>query len=241
MTRAARPGVIRGTRALTHADPRRDVGTAAPRPAAYRYGAVFVLTFALLVFIIVAPSADWSRAVAMAIEGAALVVTFATSRARAPVRRAWATAVGLGAALIVIGVAAGALPVAADFALAGLLAAAIPLSLVRGLVRLVAAHGVTLQAVAGALAIYLLIGLLFAWSIGFVAHVGSGPYFAQGTDGTAADWVYYSFVVLTTTGFGDLTAAQPVGHALAVVEMLVGQLYLVTVIGVLVGNFVRRR
>jgi Ion channel len=122
-----------------------------------------------------------------------------------------------------------------------LLAAAIPLSLVRGLVRLVAAHGVTLQAVAGALAIYLLIGLLFAWSIGFVAHVGSGPYFAQGTDGTAADWVYYSFVVLTTTGFGDLTAAQPVGHALAVVEMLVGQLYLVTVIGVLVGNFVRRR
>ena len=47
------------------------------------------------------------------------------------------------------------------------------------------------------------------------------------------DRVYYSFTVLTTTGFGDYTAAKPVGHALAALEMLTGQLYLVTVIGVL--------
>jgi hypothetical protein len=55
------------------------------------------------------------------------------------------------------------------------------------------------------------------------------------------DRVYYSFTVLTTTGFGDYTTATPVGHALAVFEMLTGQLYLVTVIGVLVGNFAGRR
>jgi hypothetical protein len=53
--------------------------------------------------------------------------------------------------------------------------------------------------------------------------------------------VYYSFTVLTTTGFGDYTAAHPVGHALAVLEMLTGQLYLVTVIGIVVGNFAGRR
>jgi hypothetical protein len=52
--------------------------------------------------------------------------------------------------------------------------------------------------------------------------------------------VYYSFTVLTTTGFGDLTAVTPVGQALAVVEMLVGQLYLVTVIGVIVGDLAGR-
>ena len=46
---------------------------------------------------------------------------------------------------------------------------------------------------------------------------------------------------LTTTGFGDFTPATPVGHALAVIEMLVGQLYLVTVIGLLIGNFASRR
>ena len=52
--------------------------------------------------------------------------------------------------------------------------------------------------------------------------------------------MYFSFTVLTTTGFGDLTAQNPLGRALAVLEMLVGQIYLVTVIGVLVGNFRRR-
>ncbi len=47
--------------------------------------------------------------------------------------------------------------------------------------------------------------------------------------------------MLTTTGFGDLSAATHLGRALAVVEMLVGQIYLVTVIGVLVGNFAGRQ
>ena len=48
--------------------------------------------------------------------------------------------------------------------------------------------------------------------------------------------VYYSVAVLTTTGFGDLTARTAPGRAMAVVEMLLGQLYLVTVIATLVGN-----
>jgi hypothetical protein len=96
------------------------------------------------------------------------------------------------------------------------------------------------QAVAGALAIYLCIGLTFAWIIGLVARLDSAPYFNSGTDGTESDKVYFSFTVLTTTGFGDLTAASALGHALAVLEMLLGQLYLVTVIGVLIGSYRRR-
>jgi hypothetical protein len=125
--------------------------------------------------------------------------------------------------------------------LSGALAVAIPLSLVRGLVRLVGSSGATLQAVAGALTIYLLIGLVFTWVIGFVAQVDDAPFFAEGIDGTSGERAYYSLSVLTTTGFGDFTAGQPLGRALAVVEMLVGQLYLVTVIGVLVGSMAQRR
>jgi hypothetical protein len=53
--------------------------------------------------------------------------------------------------------------------------------------------------------------------------------------------VYFSFTVPTTTGFGDFTAATSLGHALAVMEMLLGQIYLVTVIGILVGNLARRQ
>jgi hypothetical protein len=210
-------------------------------PARYRYGAVFVLTLALLAFVILAPSADWSRAVALLLESVALVVAIATSRERSAVRRARAVVVGTVGALAVIGVGAGVLGAAPALALSGVLAVAIPLSLVRGLLRLVSGEGVTLQAVAGALAIYLLIGLMFTWLIGLVTHLADTPYFAGGTSGTDGERAYYSLSVLTTTGFGDFTAAQSVGRALAVLEMLVGQLYLVTVIGLLVGNFAARR
>ena len=72
-----------------------------------------------------------------------------------------------------------------------------------------------------------------------VSRVDAAPYFTNGTDGSESDRVYFSFTVLTTTGFGDFTAASQLGHTLAVLEMLVGQLYLVTVIGVLIGSFGR--
>jgi hypothetical protein len=91
------------------------------------------------------------------------------------------------------------------------------------------------------LAIYLSVGLLFAWIIGFITHVDSTLYFAPHTDGSEGDRLYFSFTVLTTTGFGDFSAATPAGHALAVIEMLTGQLYLVTVIGLLIGNYVGRQ
>jgi Ion channel len=91
------------------------------------------------------------------------------------------------------------------------------------------------------LAVFLSVGLLFAWIIDFITHVDSTLYFAQHTNGTEGDRVYFSFTVLTTTGFGDFSAGTPAGHALAVIEMLTGQIYLVTVIGLLIGNFARRQ
>ena len=109
-----------------------------------------------------------------------------------------------------------------------------------GLLRLVRERGVVLQAVFGALAIYLLLGLAFGFLIGAVATAFDGAYFAQGSDGAQSQRVYFSYTVLTTSGFGDLTARTPPGRALAVLEMLIGQLYLVTVIAMLVGNLSRR-
>ena len=211
------------------------------RAPEYRYGAVFACAAAALVVLVIAPTNDLGRAIALALESLALFIAVATSRERRSVRRARAVIVAVGAALVVGGVAAGVVSPEGASALSALAGISASLALVGGLVSLVRQHGVTLQAVAGALAIYLQLGLIFAWVIGFIAHVDDVPYFAQGGDGSQTDRVYFSFTVLTTTGFGDLTAAQPVGRALAVVEMLGGQLYLVTVIGVLVGGLVGRR
>jgi hypothetical protein len=195
----------------------------------------------VVVLLIVAPAHDGTYAAAFALESAALVVVIATSRTRAAVRRVRSIATASLAAAWVLAIAAGIVPLFFVHAAGGLVTILIPLTLVGGLLRLVRAHGVTLQAVAGSLAIYLLIGLAFAWLIGLAARIASAPYFATGTDGTESSRVYFSFTVLTTTGFGDLSAATKVGRAIAVVEMLAGQLYLVTVISVLVGGLVSRR
>jgi hypothetical protein len=210
------------------------------REAGFRYGVVFLLTLMLLVFVIVAPVTNWSRAVGCALQWLALLTVVATSRASSNVRRPVAIVLLGLTSFTVVGEAAGALSDAVLFAISGVLSVAISLTLIGGLIRLVRLHGVTPQAVSGALTMYLLLGLVFAWVIGFADKVENVPYFAQTAHASTSQIVYFSFAVLTTTGFGDLTAATNVGRSLAVVEMLLGQLYLVTVIGVLVGNFAGR-
>ena len=216
-------------------------GAGAPsRPAAHRYGAVFAVTLAAVVFVIAAPSGDWSRAFALALEFAALAIAVATSRDRAEVRRARTLAVSLVAVLVVLWTGLGLLPALVTYGFGALLGLVIPLMLMGGLLRLLRTHGVTIQAVAGALAIYLYVGLLFSGVIGIVGHASGKPYFTNGTDGTQSQRVYYSFTTMTTTGYGDFTPALSGGRSIAVIEMLVGQLYLVTVIGILVGNMAGR-
>jgi hypothetical protein len=212
-----------------------DAAAVVRREASFRYAAVFLLMVVLLVFVIVAPNADLTRAVVCALQGAALLVVVATSRERRQVRRARVRGIAVVAVLVVAAIALGFVPAAIVALINGALAISVMAALVQGLLRLVRQQGVTAQAVAGALTIYVLTGLVFAWIVSVAADIGTAHYFAGGTDGTQGDRVYYSFTVLTTTGFGDYTAATPVGHALAVVEMLLGQLYLVSVIGVLVG------
>ena len=214
---------------------------AADRPAQFRYGIVFLLTLALAVFVIATPAANWSRAAALAIEGVALVFAVATAREPQQVRSRRAVGVGVVMIVLIVLVATGAAHHQLTDAANVVITTAIPVVIVGGLLRLLRERGVTVQAVAGGLAIYLAVGLVFAWIIGFITHVDSTPYFAQHTNGTEGDRVYFSFTVLTTTGFGDFSAATPVGHALAVIEELTGQLYLVTVIGLLIGNFVARQ
>ena len=207
------------------------------REPSYRYGLVFALILAQAVFLIAAPSARWSRGVSIVIGGSALIVALTTARARESTRRDAVAIVAVGTVAVVTGILIGYTPGALTFGVGVVGAAAVPLVTGRGLFRLLRERGVTLQAVAGALTIYLCLGLVFAWVISLVADVSSTPYFAQHTDVTLGDRVYFSFATLTTTGYGDFSPATQTGHAVAVLEMLTGQLYLVTVIGLMIGNY----
>jgi hypothetical protein len=219
------------------------VSTAADRHGAgrFRYGGVLLLTLAVAVFALIAPDGGGVRLIELFAAGATLLVAVLTSRA--PVRTRRAASGGVALVVLAVGVAVaivGSRP-ALTFTASALLLAATVGVILAGLVRLVIERGVVLQAVFGALAVYVLIGLTFAFLIGAIATGVSGAYFEQGTDATQSARTYYSFTALTTTGFGDYTAAMRGGRALAVLEMLVGQLYLVTVIATLVGNLRHQR
>jgi hypothetical protein len=212
-----------------------------------RYGLVLLLTIAAVIDVIVAPDTPVSRGIGLLLQGGTLLVVIATSREARAIRRV----AGAIAAVVLVGLATGValsvFPLWVAAVVAALSVIAVIVALVRGVARLIRERGVSLQAVAGALAIYMLVGLTFAFAISVIAYAGP-KYFAQsghqatdeGARFSLSEETYFSFTTMTTTGYGDLTPATSLGHAIAVLEMLVGQIYLVTVIGLLVGNLNRR-
>ena len=87
----------------------------------------------------------------------------------------------------------------------------------------------------GAIAAYLCIGIAFALIFQALGGIQASPFFAGHGDGTISDDLFFSFVTLTTTGYGNLVPSQNPGQSLAVMEALVGQLFLVTAVAKIVG------
>ena len=71
---------------------------------------------------------------------------------------------------------------------------------------------VNAQSVIGAICVYLLFGMLFLFLYSVVATLGSGPFFAQGTDGTRSIRLYFSYVTLATLGYGTTRPATGIGR-----------------------------
>lgn len=87
----------------------------------------------------------------------------------------------------------------------------------------------------GALCAYLLIGMAFAFVYRSLDAAQADPFFGVGGDGTLSEDLFFSFVTLTTTGYGNLVPGGNPGQSLAVLEALLGQLFLVTAIGKVVS------
>jgi hypothetical protein len=123
----------------------------------------------------------------------------------------------------------------------GLLVALAPPAVVVGVARSLRATGtVTVTVVAGVLCVYLLLGLFFSAIFVAVQNLGGAPFFANGAAAVSSRALYFSFVTMTTVGYGDYTARTNLGHTLAVSEALIGQIYLVTVVAAIVSRLVPR-
>jgi hypothetical protein len=116
----------------------------------------------------------------------------------------------------------------------GLLLLAAPIAILR---RILGHHRiVSIETLAAALCTYLLLGLGFAnlyialdtWTAGTFTNIDSPD--------RVSDLVYFSFVTLTTVGFGDIVATGDVARSLVVTEALLGQIVLVTFVGRIVGQ-----
>jgi Ion channel len=100
---------------------------------------------------------------------------------------------------------------------------------------------VDLETMLGALAAYLLIGMAFAFVYRLLGAVQASAFFGANGDGTISQDLFFSFVTLTTTGYGNLVPAGNPGQSLAVLEALMGQLFLVTAVAKIVSAWRPRR
>lgn len=198
------------------------------------YGGVLVLLVASLVVTMAGPETTWVTVVSTALRGLTLVVL----AAHAGVARRFLVVIGL----LVVTTSAGAL--AASEIAAGeevaRVAGAIDLLLVgAGPVLIVSDVGrhpvVTGQTVMAALSVYLLVALFFALVLGLIATYGGGPVFAD-ADSTSAGHLYFSLVTITTLGYGDLVPGTDFVRMVAATEALLGQIYLVTVVALVVSR-----
>jgi hypothetical protein len=208
----------------------------------YRFGYVLVLIVIAIFFAMAAPEGDAGRFVSVTLQALVLVAALIASK----VHRGLIT---LGAVAAVVGVAGSAAALFGTGQFGNSTAAIVallyvlltPPAIATGVVKQFREQGgVTIHSMFGVLCLYLLIGLLFAVAFDVVQEVGSTDFFT--TDhGGRDDFLYFSYATLTTVGYGDLVAASDLGRSLAITEALLGQIYLVTVVALIIGNLARPR
>jgi hypothetical protein len=115
-------------------------------------------------------------------------------------------------------------------------------TLTRLLAYVIRGRTVTRDKIYAAVSVYLLMGLAWASIYVLVDSLAPGSFVslngATPTDSSGhPDYVYFSFVVLTTLGFGDITPASSTARPLIVLEALGGVLYMAVLVARLVSLY----
>ncbi len=103
------------------------------------------------------------------------------------------------------------------------------------LVRVITSVEVNARTILGAISVYTVLGLLFGFAYEAIARVQDTPFFSGVLHVHHGDYLFFSYTTLTTTGYGDLVPAGQPGEMIATFEMLVGQIFLVTLVAGLVS------
>jgi hypothetical protein len=92
---------------------------------------------------------------------------------------------------------------------------------------------VTGEKISAAIGVYMLFGLFWAFLFSLTYSIEPGAFALENAD--ISHFVYYSFITLSTLGYGDITPLLPPARALSYVEAIAGQIYLTVLVARLVG------
>jgi hypothetical protein len=197
------------------------------------FGLVLLLVFATFIASSLVSFEGWGAVALATLGGLTAIVALISARAR-PRLIIW---VGRLAALtVLISVVAA---IAGGRAFLGAVALLQTLLLLAGasavLRAVVTEERIGFRTILGAVSVYVTLGLLFASLYVGIDKIEAQPFFGSGVHVETGDYPFFSLTTLTTTGYGNLVPAGQPGKMFAVLEMLLGQIFLVTLIARLVS------
>jgi hypothetical protein len=214
----------------------RPLACALFRPDSYG----FVLMLVAVTYIVsISVTQTAAASIVLTVQLATVWLALRTSQAAAVVRTVSDVVLSL-AAIVAIGsyfLHSPGNELAAIFSISCLLYLIAPFVIVR---HLLSRPQVDLETLLGAVAAYLLFGMFFAFAYRALGELGSVPFFGSAGRGTLSQDLFFSFVTISTVGYGNLVPAANPGQVLAVVEAVTGQLFLVVAVGKVVSTMTPR-
>jgi len=208
------------------------------------FGLVLLLVLVTYVLASLIDNDGWTAVVLTVSTSATSIVALTSSHARPRTVR---IAIGLSALTIAL----AAIGAASDdhnwLNLASLIQVSLlAVAMAAVLRRVVTAPKVGSRTILGALSVYTVLGILFTFVYGAIDRIQGGPFFEGVSHPASSDFLFFSYTTLTTTGYGDLVPGGQPGEMIAGLEMMIGQIFLVTLVAGLVslwrpGEGLRRR
>jgi hypothetical protein len=208
------------------------------------FGLVLLLLIATYVLGSLTGDNGWTAALTTLVATVAAVVALASAGARLSVVRAAAV---LAACSVTCAVLSAIVDGRTLLGVSGLITAVLLLVAAGAVLRTVVSTAeVGFRTILGAISVYIILGLLFSFLYLALDRIQGSPFFGPDTTVHDGDTLLFSFYTLTTTGYGNLVPAGQPGKLFAGLEMLIGNIFLVTLVAGLVslwrpGGFVRRR
>jgi len=208
------------------------------------FGLVFILVLATYVLTSLLDNHGWSAVVLTVATSATSIVALTSSHARAGLVR---SALWLSALTILLAAIAAATGERTWLNFASLIQIGLlTVAMAAVLRRVVTTAEVGSRTILGAISVYTVLGILFTFVYGTIERIQNTPFFEGVSHPQGNDFLFFSYTTLTTTGYGNLVPGGQPGRMIAGLEMMIGQIFLVTLVAGLVslwrpGEALRRR